>query len=316
MALSYQDAAAEIMEHLCTHSSHGYSQPNRQGVGTGATVFESITLSDGTVVQIAQGDRDCSSAVIECYAALGVDCGGASYTGNMRRCMTGTGNFKWIPMSENYSAQRGDIYLNETHHTAMCLHPYGSAQGDILGQFSISEHGTTSGTRGDQTGYESNIKAYYNYPWNGKLVYCGPARSGSSAPSQPVVVNPQQNSSDLGDLSWWGPKFTCAMQSQLGTTVDGIVSYQPTSNHKYLANADTSSWQFTSNYSQGSNMVRALQRKIGASVDGWFGKGSVTKLQSWLVNHGYSVGSCGCDGSMGADTCTAVGKALNDGVFK
>lgn len=89
------ERAAEVMEHLCSHSDHGYSQPNRAGIGTGGGVGEVITLSDGSTVGISYGDRDCSSAVIECYAALGVNCGGATYTGNMRSCMCGTGNFSW-----------------------------------------------------------------------------------------------------------------------------------------------------------------------------------------------------------------------------
>lgn len=166
--LSYQDAAAEIMEHLCSHSTHGYSQPNRQGIGTGGNAGETVTLSDGTRVAISTGDRDCSSAAIECYAALGVDVGGATYTGNMRGCMTRTGNFRWI--TDLGQRRRGDILLNERHHTAVYL-------GDgRLGQFSISETGGVSGQRGDQTARESNVRAYYNYPWDGILRYCGPSR--------------------------------------------------------------------------------------------------------------------------------------------
>lgn len=166
--LSYQDAAAEVMEHLCSHSTHGYSQPNRQGIGTGGNAGETVTLSDGTRVAISTGDRDCSSAAIECYAALGVDVGGATYTGNMRSCMTGTGNFRWI--ADLGQRRRGDILLNERHHTAVYL-------GDgRLGQFSISETGGVSGQRGDQTAHESNVRAYYNYPWDGILRYCGPSR--------------------------------------------------------------------------------------------------------------------------------------------
>lgn len=176
--LGFADAAAEVMEHLCSHGTHGYSQVNRQGVGTGANVFESITLSDGSKVTVAQGDRDCSSAAIECYAALGVDVGGATYTGNMRRCMVGTGRFKWI--TDLSQRRRGDILLNEAHHTAVYL------GGGKLGQFSISERGTTHGTRGDQTGYESNVKGYYNYPWDGILRYCGPERE-EPEPEEPAA---------------------------------------------------------------------------------------------------------------------------------
>lgn len=167
--LSVAERAAEVMEHLCSHSAHGYSQPNRAGVGTGGAVSETITLSDGTKVGISGGDRDCSSACIECYAALGVDVGGATYTGNMRSCMTGTGNFKWHPWG-TYTARRGDIYLNETHHTAMCL------GGGKLGEFSRSELHSTHGTKGDQDGWESHVTSFYTYSkgWDGVLEYVGP----------------------------------------------------------------------------------------------------------------------------------------------
>lgn len=167
--LSVAERAAEVMEHLCTHSAHGYSQPNRAGVGTGGVVGETITLSDGTKVGISAGDRDCSSACVECYAALGVDCGGASYTGNMRSCMVGTGNFVWHPWG-TYAAKRGDIYLNESHHTAMCL---GNGK---LGEFSRSELHSTHGAKGDQDGWESHVTSFYTYSkgWDGVLEYVGP----------------------------------------------------------------------------------------------------------------------------------------------
>ena len=184
MALSPNERAAQIMEHLVSCNRHGYSQYSRQGDGGS----ETITLSDGSQVTIATGDRDCSSAVIDAYRSAGVDVGGATYTGNMRSCMCGTGNFEWMPMS--YIAQRGDIYLNEVNHTAMCT----SAVPDMLAEFSISENGTIDGVEGDQTGYESHIRTYYDYPWNGILRYIGegassePSSGGSSSGSQPSGI--------------------------------------------------------------------------------------------------------------------------------
>ena len=35
-----------------------------------------------------------------------------------------------------------------------------------------SENGTITGAKGDQTGRESNIRAYYSYPWDGTLYRC------------------------------------------------------------------------------------------------------------------------------------------------
>lgn len=75
-------------------------------------------------------------------------------------------------MSDGYIAQRGDIYLNEVNHTAMCT----SAIPDMLAEFSINEFGgITGGVTGDQTGNESRIAPYYDFPWDGILEYNGKA---------------------------------------------------------------------------------------------------------------------------------------------
>ena len=164
--LSYPERAAQVMEHLVTCPSHGYSQYSRQGDGG----TEVVKLSDGSKVTIATGDRDCSSSVIDAWEhALPGSTGGATYTGNMRRGFTESGCFKWHPWG-TYTAKRGDIYLNETHHTAMCL------GGGRLGEFSRSELHSTHGTKGDQDGWESHVTSFYTYSkgWDGVLEYVGP----------------------------------------------------------------------------------------------------------------------------------------------
>lgn len=81
----------------------------------------------------------------------------------------------------------------------------------------------------------------------------------------------------------WGCETTKKAQQVFGTVRDGIISNQPASNKKYLPNAYTGSWQFKdSSYSAGSSLIRAIQKKIGATVDGWFGPNSVKKLQAFL----------------------------------
>ena len=116
-------------------------------------------------VQIAGGDRDCSSAIISAYQAAGLDVN-ASYTGNMRSAFMATGLFEWWDTNSS-SAERGDIYLNEANHTAMCVDDGSGSYGyDALAEFSISETGGIYGEVGDQTGYESHICPYYNYPWD------------------------------------------------------------------------------------------------------------------------------------------------------
>lgn len=169
---SVEERAAQIMEHLCSHSAHGYSQPNRAGVGTGGGAGETLTLSDGTRVQVSTGDRDCSSAVIECFAAQGVNCGGASYTGNMRSCMVASGNFEALPASTWRSPRRGDVLLTERNgHTALAL------GGGKLGEFLRSERHSAHGSLGDQDGGESIVRALYDDSWDCVLRYRGPEPS-------------------------------------------------------------------------------------------------------------------------------------------
>lgn len=311
MAITQREAFAQVMEHLVSHDGgggHGYSQANRMGDGT----TETICLSDGTTVTIAGGDRDCSSAVVTALRAVGVNTFGASYTGNMREQLLKTGLFGWRKMGVK-SAQRGDIYLNEKCHTAVCVSPYGSARGDLLAQFSISEKGTVTGTKGDQTGRESNIKAYYSYPWDGTLYWLGDGKTLNGSNTE-VADNTVPS---LGDTRYFGPKMAKELQCQLGTTADGVISGQWPANERYLWACDRGVIEYVKG-GVGSNAVRALQDKVGCKVypvvggvqARQMGSGTVFKHQQWLIAKGISCGSSGADGYQGRDTNVAIGQAL------
>lgn len=311
MAITQREAFAQVMEHLVSHDGgggHGYSQANRMGDGT----TETICLSDGTTVTIAGGDRDCSSAVVTALRAVGVNTFGASYTGNMREQLLKTGLFGWRKMGVK-SAQRGDIYLNEKCHTAVCVSPYGSARGDLLAQFSISEKGTVTGTKGDQTGRESNIKAYYSYPWDGTLYWLGDGKTLNGSNTE-VADNTVPS---LGDTRYFGPKMAKELQCQLGTTADGVISGQWPANERYLWACDRGVIEYVKG-GVGSNAVRALQDKVGCKVypvvggvqARQMGSGTVFKHQQWLIAQGISCGSSGADGYQGCDTNVAIGQAL------
>lgn len=311
MAITQREAFAQVMEHLVSHDGgggHGYSQANRMGDGT----TETICLSDGTTVTIAGGDRDCSSAVVTALRSVGVNTFGASYTGNMREQLLKTGLLGWRKMGVK-SAQRGDIYLNEKCHTAVCVSPYGSARGDLLAQFSISEKGTVTGTKGDQTGRESNIKAYYSYPWDGTLYWLGDGKTLNGSNTE-VADNTVPS---LGDTRYFGPKMAKELQRQLGTTADGVISGQWPANVRYLWACDRGVIEYVKG-GVGSNAVRALQDKVGCKVypvvggvqARQMGSGTVFKHQQWLIAQGISCGSSGADGYQGRDTNVAIGQAL------
>ena len=168
MTLSVAEKAAQIAEHLARHDAHGYSQPSRAGIGTGGHVGETVTLSDGSTVGISTGDRDCTSLAIECYAAQGVDTGGAWYSGDMASKMPATGNFELLPRSAWTNPRRGDILLAVGKHAAVAL------GGGNLAEALRSEHHSTDGSSGDQDGGEILIRALYDDGWNYVIRYCGP----------------------------------------------------------------------------------------------------------------------------------------------
>ena len=187
VTISRANVAAQVMEHLCTCPLHGYSQPGRHGTSGHCSV-----KTDAGNVKVTKGDRDCSSAVCEAWELALADSQydglitRYNWTGGMRGMFVGSGLFSWEPMSFNVS--RGDIYLDEENHTAMCIRNDGTA--DLLGEFSISETGGIDGAPGDQTGRESRIQDYYRGSWDGVLHYNGradggaaPGGSNSGAPS-------------------------------------------------------------------------------------------------------------------------------------
>ena len=303
--LTYQGRVAEVMEHYANHdASHGYSQYNRWGDGSN----EMLTLSDGTTVYVSAGDRDCSSGIISAWeAVLPGSTRNATYTGNMKDEFLATGLFEWHPMGDGYIAQRGDIYLNEANHTALCV----SAEPDMMAQFSIAENGGIHGAQGDQTGWECNITAYKNYPWDGKLVYVGPqptsAGQGSAPEVKPGEDSDTNNTYPIAVDGWWGNDTTTALQRHYGTPVDGVVSHQWPAN--VAANPGlTYGWE--TDYTQaGSTVIRALQRDLGVDDDGLFGRDSITALQQRLGTY--------ADGRIdGPSQCVkALQRALNDGSF-
>lgn len=183
VAVNRANVAAQIMEHLCNCSEHGYSQPGRHGTSGYCSV-----QTDAGTIKVKKGDRDCSSAVCEAWelALAGTQYDGLitryNWTGGMREMFVGSGLFSWQAVTAN--AQRGDIYLDETTHTAMAL------GGGKIGHFTGSETGGIDGAPGDQTGRESRIQDYYRGSWDGILHYNGkadtgtaPGGSGSGAPS-------------------------------------------------------------------------------------------------------------------------------------
>ena len=141
--MTIPEKAALLMEQLAADNSHGYSQDIRWGP-----------------------DYDCSSAVIQMYQDAGapVKASGATYTGNMKEVFLRCGFCdvtKHVDLKTGVGCKRGDVLLNEVHHTAMYL-----GNGLIAHASSNENGGAHGGQPGDQTGNEICKRSYYNYPWD------------------------------------------------------------------------------------------------------------------------------------------------------
>lgn len=152
-------------------------------------------------------------------------------------------------------------------------------------------------------GYDGNLDLNIAYmdgaAWDR---YANPG-GGADEPSVPVTAPPAAPEKLAVDGSF-GPATVRRTQAYFGTVVDGIVSYQPESNRKYLYSAYAGCWQFLkTGYGPGSDMVRAMQRRFGAAVDGWAGRDTVLHMQAFL--------GVAQDGSMGSKTVSAWQSWLN-----
>jgi hypothetical protein len=145
--MAIQDAI-NLIKTACTQWNLGYDQSNRLDFRNG-------------------GETDCSALVILTCEQAGLLPGnnirknvGATFTGNMRANFEARG-WRVLPNLRVSQLKAGDVLLNDGDHTAMYV---GNGQ---LAQASIDEHGNAAGgASGDQTGRETFVRSYYNFPWS------------------------------------------------------------------------------------------------------------------------------------------------------
>lgn len=177
MAMTCNEIAARIHADMVNDNDNGYSWEPRYGEdGKGV---KTLTI-DGKKYSYDRGSWDCSSSVIKSwseaikYTPYAGKLDGATYTGNMRDVFTRSGLFEWKPMS--FIAARGDLYLNEANHVAMCQ----SQSPDVMSEFCINEFGDVyGGAPGDQTGGEAAINPFRE-EFDGILHYNGKADTVST----------------------------------------------------------------------------------------------------------------------------------------
>jgi len=85
----------------------------------------------------------------------------------------------------------------------------------------------------------------------------------------------------IAEDGMWGEETTRRAQEVFGTTVDGIVSNQYLSEKGRNEGLFAFEWLENPN-SCGSELIKAIQKKVGARVDGFIGVETITKMQKWL----------------------------------
>lgn len=275
------DTLCDRMRYWCDEGNLGYCQEHRWDIYEG-------------------GEADCSSLVIHCLQEAGFDTGDASYTGNMSDELCARG---WRRVANDGHPQRGDVLLNDVHHTAVYI-------GDgLLCQASRNEnHGANGGQPGDQDGWETNTRGYYDYPWNCYLRYggdCDDEGDGGGGNDDSLEVD-----------GWWGEKTTRRMQEHFGTEADGVVSDQWQGDSWRHAGCPSFEHSYSGN---GSQLIRAVQGRLnesGASleVDGLCGENTINALIGRFMGES---GATVLDGIISAPSLTvkAMQRALNEGRF-
>ncbi len=144
-------------------------------------------------------------------------------------------------------------------------------------------------------GRETNIRGYYDYPWDCYLRYQGAQSSVPAANSGAIAVD--------GNV---GPATVRRWQQVMGTSVDGIISGQQVPDGRTYARPaiDSSVVRYGAG---GSDLIRAVQRRLGCGVDGLLGPATIKAIQA---HYGLAQ-----DASFGPATARALQAALNQGRF-
>ena len=98
---------------------------------------------------------------------------------------------------------------------------------------------------------------------------------------EPTTADTNTKKKKIVEDGKWGKETTRKAQEVFGTTVDGIVSNQYISEKSRNPGLFAFEWLEKPN-SYGSELIKAIQKKVDAKVDGFIGEETITKMQKWL----------------------------------
>ena len=280
------EIAAKIHQRMCDDDGFGYSWEERYGTNTDKVTW----VIEGRKYTLKRGDYDCSSSVITAWkmALQGTKyegrLDGATYTGNMREVFVKSGLFEVWDTSSTY-AVRGDVYLNDQNHTAMCQDggrgdgPYGK---DMLSEFCWGDNGAYGNKRGDQSGYGAYVHEFYEYSpggWSCTLHYNHKADTTAPASSPTQTTAGGEAVAKLNVDGDWGPLTTKEFKRQLGIKVNGK---RDGALYKALRAKIGPKAKVGNELKFTKPLKRSLQRKLGVEPDGIIGPITIKALQRAL----------------------------------
>lgn len=117
-----------------------------------------------------------------------------------------------------------------------------------------------------------------NFPWSQYLSLVKHYQDGTG-PAPAPAPKPTTSATWIA-----GPKVVTAWQRYEHTTADGIISRQPTSNRPCMPSAHwtTVQWVAPASAGIGSPLIRAAQKRLGVTQDGFAGPVTWKAIQRWL----------------------------------
>lgn len=147
--------------------------------------------------------------------------------------------------------------------------------------------------------------------WNGRLdlnkFYGDAAAWAAYAKGEGATPEVPETPKDDGRLTedgWCGPATVSKWQQVMGTHVDGVVSGQAVPDGKTWGRPNLVAVEYGRG---GSQLIRAVQGKLGCDVDGYLGPDTIKAIQSHL--------GVTADGWFGPATVAALQRRLNAGAF-
>ena len=96
-----------------------------------------------------------------------------------------------------------------------------------------------------------------------------------------VEVEKEDKKHIIDEDGKWGEDTTKKAQEVFGTIVDGVVSSQRIE-YKSKNPGLVESFEWKSNPTGYSDLIKAIQKKVGANVDGWIGTETIKKMQKYF----------------------------------